>query len=188
MPELIFVTGNTQKFDVAVKVFAAYGVRLHQTKLDIDEIQGEDPERIIIDKLNKAYAATQKPVIVNDDSWSFEGLGGFPGPYMKSIVHWFTPEDFLHLTLPLANRRVILTQWLGYQDANVQKLFRFAYNGTVLTELRGTSGLSLHKIISMPGDRGSSIAESYDNGVDTTTREVAKGWRHLAEWYKQEIL
>lgn len=184
MNDLTFVTGNAQKFSIAQPVFADRGINLLQVQLDIDEIQGEVADKIVRDKLQKAYSATGKPTLVNDDSWSFSGLGGFPGPYMKSIMHWFTAEDFLHLTFPLQDRRVTLSQWIGYQDADGQKLFTLDYTGIVLPELRGTSGSSLEKIISMPGDNGRSIAESYDNGANTTDREVAEGYRQFIDWYQ----
>jgi XTP/dITP diphosphohydrolase len=186
MPDITFVTGNDEKFHIASLVFAEHNINLQQARIDIDEIQGEDAERIVRDKLQKAYAALQKPVVVNDDSWAFMGLGGFPGPYMKSINHWFTPEDFLRLTLPLEDRRVVLTQWIGYQDADTQKLFKLEHSGEILKELRGNHGSGLQQIITMPGDNGLSVSEQYDRGADMSGREVTIGWRQCIDWYKRE--
>jgi XTP/dITP diphosphohydrolase len=183
MRELTFVTGNDEKFRIAQKVFAVRGINLTQQPIDIDEIQSEDAEKIVLDKVAKAYQALQRPVVVNDDSWAFPGLGGFPGPYMKSIVQWFTADDFLRLTSQLSDRRVILTQWIAYQDAYEQKTFEQVYTGTILKEIRGNYGLSFHKLISMPGDDGLSVAEAYDKGVEELDREVAKGWADFVGWY-----
>ena len=70
----------------------------------------------------EAYNALQSPLVVTDDSWIIPGLNGFPGPYMKQVNDWFTPDDWLHLTSGLADRRVILRQIIVYQDSTGQRL------------------------------------------------------------------
>jgi len=185
MPDLTFVTGNSQKFKIAEKVFATHGITLLQASYDIDEIQAEDAEKIVIDKINKAYALTGQPVLVNDDSWAFLGLKGFPGPYMKSILHWFTAEDFINLTKHLSDRRFVLTQWIAYQDDHTQKLIKREHRGEILPEARGSFGNALQKVITVPGDNGLSISETYESGKDPAKREVADGWREFVTWYKE---
>lgn len=188
MSSLLFSTGNAEKFEIARKICEPLGVILEQKPLEIDEIQGEDSEAIIRDKVRKAYELTGQPVIVSDDSWNIPGLRGFPGPYMKSIEQWFTPEDFLNLTRPLIDRRIILVQLLAYQDADRVYIVREEHVGALLTESRGKYGKALKKVVAMPGDNGLSIAEAYDHGLIHADRDVAKGWRKLIEWYKQEAL
>jgi len=185
MPTLHFATGNAEKFEIAQAVCKTLGVTLEQARLDIDEIQGEDSTVIIRDKVRKAFAALKHPVIVSDDSWDIPGLHGFPGPYMKSIDHWFTPQDLLNLTRPLQDRRVILTQLLAFQDEQEQKIFRKEHEGTLLAEARGTYGNPFHKILAMPGDGGLSVAEAYDRGTIRAERDVAAGWQAFAAWYKE---
>ena len=182
MRELFFVTGNTEKFHIAQATCQPLGVALEHVTLDIDEIQGEDSELIIRDKAAKAFSELGRPVVVSDDSWNIPGLRGFPGPYMKSIDHWFTPEDFLNLTRPLQDRRIILIQILAYQDARQQKVFQVEHEATLLSDARGNYGNSLHKVVAMPGDDGLSIAEAYDRGTVHAERDVAAGWRELASW------
>ena len=123
--------------------------------------------------------------MVNDDSWAFSGLGGFPGPYMKSILHWFTPEDFLNLTRSLTDRRVTVTQWIAYQDDTIQKVIKVEHTGEILRAARGNYGNSAQKVITMAADNSLSISESYDNGLDSAVREVADGWREFVTWYKE---
>lgn len=182
MGTIIFATGNTEKFDIAKAVCEPLGMPLEQRALHIDEIQGEESEAIIRDKAHKAFAIAGRPVIVSDDSWNIPGLRGFPGPYMKSIDHWFTPDDFLHLTRPLADRRIILVQLLAYQDAHRCHIVRKEHHGELLTEARGSYGKPLQKVVTMPGDKGLSIAEAYDRGTVRAERDVAAGWRELALW------
>jgi inosine/xanthosine triphosphate pyrophosphatase family protein len=187
MQQLLFSTGNHEKFEIAQATCQPLGLELQMRAMDIDEIQAEDSEVVIARKARDAFAATGQPVVVSDDSWNIPGLRGFPGPYMKSMDYWFTPQDFINLTRPLEDRRIILVQLLAYQDTDTQKIFRREYTGALLTEPRGTYGQPLKKVVTMPGDNGLSIAEVYDQEHRVhTDREVSAGWRDLATWYLQE--
>ncbi len=186
MLSLHFATGNVEKFEIAQAACKPFGVMLEQAKLDINEIQSEDSEVIIRDKAQRAFAVLKQPVIVSDDSWNIPALRGFPGPYAKSIDHWFTPEDFLNLTRPLQDRRIILVQLLAYQDEHTQKVFRKEYEGALLTEARGSYGRPLQKVLTMPRDNGLSVAEAYDRGAVRAEREVAAGWQEFARWFVED--
>lgn len=183
MPTLTFVTGNNEKFQIAAAAFAIKDIVLERAKLDIDEIQGENPEVIARDKAQKAYDILKSPVIINDDSWSIPGLNGFPGAYMKSMNHWLTSADFLNLTRNLDDRRAIVIQIIVYQDAAGAHVIRNDFENILLTEARGTYGNAIQKLVSVPSDNGLSIAEAYDQGASVRSREVTAGWDQCATWY-----
>lgn len=187
MAPLTFATGNSEKFHIAAHVFTAHDITLQQADLDVDEIQSERGEAIVLDKVRRAYQLLQKPVVVNDDCWAILGLKGFPGPYMKSVAHWFTADDFLRLTRTLDDRRVVLTQRIAYKDAEHEKVLALDYEGVLLPEARGNYGTGWQKVITMPGDNGLSVAEAYDNGANVADREVAEGWRAFITWYQGQF-
>ena len=185
--ELIFVTGNAQKFAVAEKLCSQNGIKLMQHVADIDEIQGEDPELIACDKARKAYELVGKPVVVGDDSWSFHGLKGFPGAYMKSMNHWFTAKNFADLTRDLEDRSVTLSQFLVYMDANQTKLFRKDSSGILLKEPEGMSLPASQQILAMDTDGGRSISSVFDAGEGDSPERLAKrpdAWNDLIAWHK----
>lgn len=183
MKQLVFSTGNSDKYTNAQDICDLYKIQLVQNTLEIDEIQGEDPEKIVTDKVNKAYDLVKKPVIVSDDSWEIPGLNGFPGAYMKSINHWFTPEDMINLTRSLTDRRIFTIGYLAYKDENGVKVFSQKKEGYLLTEPRGKTEPTSRKVISMLCDEGLSIAEVYDSGSDRRGRDVVDIWREFAEWF-----
>ncbi len=185
MKEVIFSTGNDEKFLTAKHVCDQYGIKLTQKSADIVEIQEESPERVAVDKASKAFALFKEPVVITDDSWAFSGLKGFPGVYMHSINEWFTPEDFLRLVLPLSDRKVVLTQYLVYKDGNEQKIFTRQTEGELLKEIRGNSKHPSHTVITIAGDNGLSIAEAYDQATDKSTRKSAHIWQDFAEWFNK---
>ena len=183
MNQVIFCTGNYEKIENARKVGKSFGVVIQQQALDIDEIQSENTERILLDKLSKAHALAEQPVIVSDDSWEIPALGGFPGPYMKSINHWFSPEDYLRLTSTLQNRAIHLIQRLGYTDGVVVKTFTHTTEGKLLREIKGNYGDANHKIVSLDGDKGLSIAEIYDAGENRGERDAFEIWIKFFTWF-----
>jgi inosine/xanthosine triphosphate pyrophosphatase family protein len=182
MPSITFVTGNDEKFTGARAVCAAAGVQLVRQPLDIDEVQSEDSEYIVRDKVQRAFDALQKPVVVSDDSWSVPGLNGFPGPYMKSVNQWFTAQNWLDLAASLKDRRIILIELLAYHDGRQTKLFRQEYTGAILTEPKGNYGSPIHKIVTMASDGGLSIAEVYDQNKQHGERQAASVWQTFAAW------
>lgn len=79
MSEIIFATSNPDKMQIAKSVCSMFDIEVKFVKLDIDEIQGEDPEAIVRDKAERAYEQLNMPVVVSDDSWDIKALNGFPG-------------------------------------------------------------------------------------------------------------
>lgn len=120
MNQLLFVTSNELKFIHAQHMLEQFGITLTRQHFDLQELQSESGEEIARHKAEQAYAEFKQPLVVNDDSWSIPGLNGFPGPYMKSINHWLTNEDFLNLTRPLKDRRIILQQQLAGKRRNLK--------------------------------------------------------------------
>ena len=183
--KILCVTSNNTKFNLGQKQLEKYDITLVQTAIEIDEIQGEDVEVIIRDKAKKAYTALNKPVIVTDDSWTIPGLGGFPGPYMKSINHWFTPDDFIRLTKDLADRRIYLNQLVAYQDEIETVIFKSDVPGELSKEARGTFGPPIMKVAMLDGDNGLTISQIYDKDTGYGPERLgllSGAWEELGTW------
>lgn len=188
MKELLCATGNKEKLGIANQIVISYGVHLRQALVAIDEIQGEDPVAIVTDKARRAYAALGQPVVVTDDSWSIPSLGGFPGPYMKSVNHWFAPQDFLDLMASKTDRSITLHQYVAYIDATRVKLFSGNITGIITTEPRGTFGDPLMKVVALDHDNGLTISEVYDQGGQHNAERLADAndvWGQLGAWLRQ---
>ncbi|HEX8182799.1 MAG TPA: non-canonical purine NTP pyrophosphatase [Candidatus Saccharimonadales bacterium] len=183
MPDLTFVTGNAAKFHIGNSICTQYGIKLRQTTLDIPELQAEDGMVIARDKVRLAYENLLHPVLVSDDSWLIPGLNNFPGPYMKSMNTWFTPEDWLRLTCSLQNRKIILRVIVAYQDAHVQKLFCSDINGVLLKNAVGTSKFT-HTTITSFNNGSSSLAE--DIAAGRASSDVpGSAWHQFAKWHTE---
>jgi inosine/xanthosine triphosphate pyrophosphatase family protein len=182
MKELVYATGNQIKFIHALAICDKTGLKLTQTKLDIEEIQAETGEPIARDKAE----VLDTPLVVSDESFMIPGLKGFPGPYMKYLNDWFTTDDWLRLTSSLTDRRVIKRQVVVYQDVHMQKLFALDTPALLLTEPRGESPYTYSTIISYDGGKTSS-AEHHEQGK-SATEHIYGPWHEFAAWYIQENL
>ena len=185
--ELLCVTGNSEKFTLAKQAFTGEGIRLTQAVYDTDEIQGEDAEKIIRDKAQKAFELARRPLIVTDDSWSIPALGGFPGAYMKSVNHWFTPEDFLALMATKTDRTVYLQQAVAYIDQYETVIFQNQISGYFVAEPRGNTGPPIMRVVSLEGDDDLTIAEIYDQGIAEDRGLTRDVWPEVAKWYRAKI-
>ncbi len=166
-----------------------YDINLEQRPVEIDEIQGENAELIIRDKVTKAHAALQKPVIVTDVSWEITALGGFPGAYMKSVNHWFEPQDFIDLMSRKTDRRIVLHQYLAYCDGEQTVTFSGSISGVITDTPRGTYGPPIMRVVALDADRGRTISETYDQGLEhdlTRLAERGNAWHQLATWLRDE--
>lgn len=190
MHQLLCATGNSTKFELGKALLAKHNIALEQVVVDIDEIQGEDPEVVIRDKAQKAYALTGQPTIVSDDSWNLPGLNGFPGPYMKSINHWFTPDDFIRLTKDLKDRTIFLQQVLAYRDEYETVIFRTDILGSITKEPRGSFGSPIMKIVVLDGDDDMTMSQIFEQSIQHEahrSQRLSGAWQQLADWYEQKL-
>jgi len=105
---LIYVTGNSVKFDVALKTFTDTGVVLLQKKLDTPEIQSKSVQEVAMYSARWASKELNRPVIVTDAGFYIEALKGFPGPFIKFVNEWFSADDYINLMKDKTNRTIII--------------------------------------------------------------------------------
>lgn len=81
--EIIFATGNNNKFREAQQILNEY--KLTQVVIEIPEIQG-DIQEIAREKAKEAAKILNKPVLVEDTGLQFHSWNNLPGPYIKDFI------------------------------------------------------------------------------------------------------
>lgn len=181
MKQVVFVTSNEFKFKHAQHMTEPAGITLVHKHMDLQEIQSESGEEITRYKAGQAYDKLQHPVVVNDDTWLIPGLNGFPGPYMKSMNEWLTAQDWLNLTRPLKDRRIILQQHIVYQDAHGQHYFLQEIEGILLDEIR-SSHKHAHLAITSFDNGAHSGAELVDANLPAVNPSTPTAWHKFSDW------
>lgn len=189
MRTVYFATTNKEKIQIAQTVCAGRNITVKSVALDIDEIQGEDPEIIVRDKARRAFDKLDLPVIVSDDTWDIKALKGFPGAYMKSINYWFAPEDFLRLMNGVEDRRITLHQYLVYTDGKITEVFKNDIHGQVINEVRGKNDKSPNMTVTvLDPDNSKTIAEVFERGIEAVVARCESRpdvWHGFIDWYKK---
>lgn len=178
---MLYVTGNSHKFNDAKKHLAKHGIDIKQQKLEIKEIQSDSVEEIALDKAKKAFEELKQPLFVNDAGWYISALNGFPGPLMHFVSEWFKPEDFLKLMDGQENRGVILKQVNVYIDNKETKIFIQEKIGKIINEVKG-EGRPID-CVAVFLESGLTIAEAKEQGIKSV--DETELWKDLAVWLKE---
>lgn len=177
---LAFVTTNVQKFSFLKQACDEVGVAVEQLRLEVSEIQSDDPEKIALAKAKEAYRLVRRPVAVNDLFWNIIALRGFPGAYAKEVAVWFKPEDFLAVMADKKDRSVSRTETLVYYDGRRHKTFSYTTWCKITDEPRG-KGPSLMQLV-VPTGKDQTIAEIEEGDSPLGANDTV--WHEFARWYK----
>lgn len=185
--KLLCATSNSMKFGLGQQMCRRHDIELEQIVVEIDEIQGEDAELILQHKARAVFERLQRPVIVTDDSWRIPALNGFPGPYMKSMNHWFTPDDFLRLMNGISDRSIVLEQRIAYIDEAELVTFEHDTQGKLAQKPSGNSDIPITRLVQLGIDDGLTMAEVYERGLEHQPIRIdnmSVAWLEFAKWYK----
>ena len=113
MHAITLVTSNEKK---AMQFSAWLGFSVERVPIDLPEPQTMDMAEIVRAKASAAYAALQRPVLVEDTALVFTALGGLPGPFTKFFLAEGKAELLCKLASINTDRSAVYSVWIGYQD------------------------------------------------------------------------
>ncbi len=153
----IFVTGNQNKADYLSRTL---GIALEHHKIDLDEIQSDNPNVVIEHKVRQAYALIKKPILVEDTCLSFNVLSGLPGPFIKYFVEIDDGlEKLCRLLDGFDDRSAYGSVIYGYFDGHKLEFFTGRLNGMIAQHPRGDGGYGWDRIFIPEGYGGLVRAE-----------------------------
>lgn len=183
MKSLTFITGNAGKADQLSRYL---NFAVAHAKLDIEEIQSLDLEKVATEKAKAAYAILGTPVLVEDTALSFEALGRLP----STLVKWFFEEvgndGIANLLSEKQNRNAIAETCFALCDESGVHLFKGARKGTVSPSPRGLNGFGWNAIFIPEGESLTWAEMDNDQQSKTSMRRLAieKLQVHLEACYK----
>jgi non-canonical purine NTP pyrophosphatase (RdgB/HAM1 family) len=125
------------------------GIEVTAVKADLAEIQDLDVGQVATRKAADAFAQVGEPVLVDDTGLSIDGWNGLPGALVVWFIETVGAEGILKMAEGLTSRRATAVTALGYADASGVRVFRGMVDGSIATELRGTSGFGFDPISSL---------------------------------------
>jgi len=116
LPQLRFLTKNEGKFRELSELIDSSKYLLVQDKTEISELQSEDMQMLIRDKVLKAFERIRRPLIVDHTALQFDLLNGFPSGLTSIFYDKLLPEGIAKLIGRSDNPGVTAVTYIGYCD------------------------------------------------------------------------
>lgn len=172
---LVYVTGNSVKFDVALKTFENTEIVLLQKRIETPEIQSKSVQEVAMYSARWASRQLDNPVIVTDAGFYIEALNGFPGPFIKFVNEWFSADDFINLMKGKDNRSIDIQDCLAYCHTNEEPIvFTGIYHGKLADKPSSQKGSSIDRIF---------IPEGFETPISDIPEE-----QMISYWSQGEIM
>jgi inosine triphosphate pyrophosphatase len=145
MNRITLVTGNQNKLRELIEIAPAE-LEFSSKDIDLPEIQSLDIHMIAKDKVKRAYALLNAPVIVEDVSLGFDDLGDLPGPFYKFFREKLGDEVLLKLATLTKSNKVTVQCIAAYYDGKSLLYGKGTISGEVV-EPRGKNGFGFDPFI-----------------------------------------
>lgn len=175
----IYATTNNDKFKKAAVNLLPFSITLQQETIEMREMQTNDGEQIAYHKAEQAYQKLQKPVLVNDDTWSIPALRGFPSTAMKLCNDYLLAEDWLRLMHGVENRKILLISYYAFHDGHKIKILRDISERQILLQAQGQNSKSPCLEVISGKNENVSIAEEITAGRKINENNT-EFWQELA--------
>ncbi len=180
---IVFVTGNSQKFQEVSRWVSMLdqSIKLEQLDLDIAEYQSLDVEYIAKEKAKIAWAFVQKPLIIDDGGIYLEKYNCFPGPLSKYVFQGIGLEGIWQLAQD-DPRAYFLSCIVYIQETDVYHSFEGRSHGRLIKPEKEVTNMQMpftevfipngaHKTFEQL--RHTKEAETYHHRFDAAKKLVA---------------
>jgi inosine triphosphate pyrophosphatase len=162
MSDVVFITGSQKKAEYLANYL---GHPVDHIKVDLDEIQSLDLHEIVKKKVRQAYLQVQRPVLVEDVSLEFTGLGRLPGPFIKFFIEEIGYEGLCRI-VDGKERSALARCVFGFYDGTEEAYFEGSLAGTIAETPAGEGGFGFDPIF-IP--EGFMVTRAQLNEVDDRT-------------------
>lgn len=132
-----FVSGNQEKIKEVQSILGQSGIEVIPISLKIEELQTEDVEKLVKDKLLKAFKKIGKPVFVEHTGLNINYLNGFPAGLGQIFWDKLGADKFAEIIGNLRDTRVTAETMIGYCDGIKINFFKGSIEGNILNTPAG---------------------------------------------------
>ena len=155
------------------------GFDVERLDLDLPEPQALDPSDIVEAKARAAYAALQRPVLVEDSALAIAAWGGFPGALVKWLEKSAGVASLARMLDPFPERGATAICVIGYCDGGEVVTARGETRGSIAPAPRGTAGFGWD-VLFVPEGSDRTFAEMAPSEKDRVSHR-RRAWDVLAE-------
>jgi non-canonical purine NTP pyrophosphatase (RdgB/HAM1 family) len=167
---IYFITGNKNK----LREIQAMMPKIEGCDIDLIEIQEMDDKKIIKAKLEEAIKL--KPgmeLIVEDQSFSIDGMNGLPGPFIKWFDKSLEMKGLYKLALKMGNQKALAKTIIGYCNPKGKiHFFEATIEGKIVSP-RGTIGWGWDFIFQPKGYKKTFSEMTMEQKNEMSMRRIA---------------
>ena len=132
--QIRFVSKNAFKVAEVQKILGGAGVDVIAANHSINEIQTENVDELVRDKLLKAFKKVGRPVFVEHTGLYVDSLNGFPGGLTQIFWDKLEADKFSVLLGKGDNLGLVAKTIIGYCDAKKMYFFEGEIRGAISPE------------------------------------------------------
>lgn len=170
--DIRFLTKNSHKAAEFSALFEGTRFNIIPDPTPISEIQTEDMEELVTDKVIKAFDKIRHPVFVDHTGLYFDLLNGFPGGLTEIFWNRVKNLGIAKLIGQSDTPGVKAVTLIGYCDGKSVKIFRGELHGRVPESPRGPEGFQWDPVF-QPNDFRETFAEMGIRKNDISMRRHA---------------
>jgi XTP/dITP diphosphohydrolase len=136
--DIRFLSSNKFKIAEVKAILEPVGVSIVAAPKEINELQTEDVEVLVRDKVIRAFEAVGRPVFVEHTGLQLPGFNDLPGGLTRIFWDRLQADAFVALVDGLRCRDVIARTTIGYCDARRIHFFQGTVRGVVATSPAGS--------------------------------------------------
>lgn len=167
-----FITKKKHKIKEIKSLLENTGVSIISAEHSIDEIQTENVEALIRDKLLKAFKLVGRPVFVEHTGLYIESLNGFPGGLTQIFWDKLQADSFSKLLGVGENPKLIAKTIIGYCDSMKIYIFEGEVYGKISPVPKGPRDFQWDCIF-IPDGESKTFAEMGEMKNEISMRKKA---------------
>ncbi|MCG5378746.1 non-canonical purine NTP pyrophosphatase [Providencia rettgeri] len=167
-----FITRNSNKIIEVNSMLNLPSIEIIPVKHSIDEIQSEDVDFLVRDKLYKAFDYVGRPVFVEHTGLYIDNLNGFPGGLTQIFWDKLQADKFSSLFGSGPNTSLIAKTVIGYCDSKEIYTFKGEVKGKIAETPRGDYDFQWDCIF-IPEGESETFAEMGDKKNEISMRRLA---------------
>lgn len=125
------MSGNEHKIREVRRILEPVGVDVVSLSRKIEELQTQDVNALVRDKLIKAFRQIGRPLFVEHTGLYLTGLNGLPAGLTQIFWDQLKVKGFADLVAALADDKVVAKSVIGYCDGRQMHLFEGVIKGRV---------------------------------------------------------
>ncbi|TWI53717.1 XTP/dITP diphosphohydrolase [Pseudomonas duriflava] len=153
-----FVSSNTRKVEEVRTFLSHRHIEITTYEVKLEELQTEDVQRLVSDKLLKAFQLIGKPVFVEHTGLYIKSLNDFPAGLTQLFWDKLQAERFTTIIGNLDDPSAVAKTLIGYCDGRKKYFFEGETSGRITEQPAGDPNLEWDCVF-MPAGVDKTLAE-----------------------------